>query len=219
MSAAQPFFSVVVCTWNRAHLLPRALDSMLAQTEGSWEVLVVDDGSTDGTGGVVQKYVEADPRFRYLEQESRGGVANARNQGAQAARGTYITFLDSDDAYTPTHLALRHAYLAAHPHVELLHGGVEIIGDPYVPDKDEPSRLIHLSECVVGGTFVIHRDVFQKVGWFDASKLYADDADFFERTVSAGITTAYINEPTYRYFRNVEGQLTQSATGQETQTP
>lgn len=209
----RPFFTVIVCTWNRAHLLPRAFDSLLTQTEADWEVVVIDDASNDNTSQVVQKYEAELPAMQYSLHHTQQGTAAARNSGIAHANGEYITFLDSDDAYKSNHLELRRQFLQAHPSVQLLHGGVTVVGDPFVIDKNNPNAKILVADCVVGGTFVIRRDVFNSVGLFNNQLHYADDADFFARAVAMGIQTATISDATYVYYRDVEGQLTSSWTG------
>jgi glycosyltransferase involved in cell wall biosynthesis len=97
-----PFFSVIVPIYNRAHQLETALRSVLEQTEPNFEVIVVDDGSTDSPESVIDAL--RDPRVVYVRQENRGGSA-ARNAGIDCARGRFIAFLDSDDRYLPHHLA------------------------------------------------------------------------------------------------------------------
>jgi len=100
---SEPRVSVVLPTWNRKRLLGEAIASVLAQTYQDYEVLVVDDGSTDGTAAWVQESV-TDARVRYLGQENRG-VSAARNAGIRAARGELIAFQDSDDLWLPSKLA------------------------------------------------------------------------------------------------------------------
>ncbi len=102
MPGESPSFSVVIPTYNRARLLPRALESVLGQTLDDFELLVVDDASTDDTAAVVASY--EDPRIRCLALEENGGVANARNAGIAAASGTFVSFLDDDDEYLPEFL-------------------------------------------------------------------------------------------------------------------
>ncbi len=97
-----PFFSVIIPTHNRAHLISKAIESVLEQTESHWELLIIDDGSTDNTKSVVTSYTDA--RIRYIYQENAERSA-ARNHGVAVARGKYICFLDSDDYYLPHHLA------------------------------------------------------------------------------------------------------------------
>ena len=97
--------SIVVPAYNRAKMLPVALDSLLAQSLTDWEALIVDDASSDETRSVVEGY--RDPRIRYLRHESNRGPAAARNTGMHEARGEYIAFLDSDDYWRPEKLALQ----------------------------------------------------------------------------------------------------------------
>jgi glycosyltransferase involved in cell wall biosynthesis len=95
------FFSIILPTYNRAHMLAKAMDSVLAQTFKDWELIIVDDGSTDNTEDLVKSY--SDPRIHYHRQENRERSA-ARNAGISLAVGKYICFLDSDDYYLPDHL-------------------------------------------------------------------------------------------------------------------
>lgn len=105
-----PCFSVVIPAYNRAAIIGRAIDSCLDQTFGDYEIIVVDDGSTDDTEAVVGAY--SDPRLSFIRQANAGGAA-ARNTGVAAARGRYIAFLDSDDAFLPGKLAAFHAAIEA----------------------------------------------------------------------------------------------------------
>jgi glycosyltransferase involved in cell wall biosynthesis len=91
-----PYFSVILPTYNRAHLLPKAIQSLVDQTFGDWELIIVDDGSTDDTKAVVEKF--QDERIRYVYQENQERSA-ARNNGINQAKGTFICFLDSDDYF------------------------------------------------------------------------------------------------------------------------
>lgn len=95
--------SIVVPTYNRARLLPRAVESILSQSYGDWELIVVDDGSTDNTAKVMEQFVS--PKVSYLKLEKNGGVSAARNRGVEASTGDWVSFLDSDDAYLPGALA------------------------------------------------------------------------------------------------------------------
>jgi glycosyltransferase involved in cell wall biosynthesis len=106
-----PRVSIVMPTYNRADTIMRAVDSVRAQTWEDWELVVVDDGSTDGTAA---RIAGVDPRVRVLSQANRG-VAPARNRALGEARGELIAFLDSDDAWTPHHLELAVAFFGAHP--------------------------------------------------------------------------------------------------------
>lgn len=101
----QPRVSIIVPTYNRAAYLPRALDSVEAQTFKDWELLLVDDGSTDATAQVIEPYAKRwGDRFVYLKQEKNRGASGARNIGIDHSRGRYIAFLDSDDEFRPRKL-------------------------------------------------------------------------------------------------------------------
>ncbi len=194
-----PFFSVILCTYNRAHLLPKALDSLLAQTETDWQAIVVDDGSRDGTDRVIRPYLERDARLRYVYHHNRG-LPLSRNTGIALAEGAYVTFLDADDEYAPDHLSVRRLILEARPDVDLLHGGCRIIGDSLVPDKYDPERMIDLHGLVIGGTFVFRRQALVALGGFPSAPFSIDSA-LFERVEAAGLNILKTDEPTYIYDR------------------
>tara|TARA_B110000483_G_scaffold90105_1_gene111257 strand:- start:531 stop:1421 length:891 start_codon:yes stop_codon:yes gene_type:complete len=96
-------FSIILPTYNRANLISKAIRSVVYQTYQNWELIVVDDGSTDNTKKVVEEFVRADNRIIYLSQKNKERSA-ARNNGIKSAVGEFICFLDSDDLYYKTHL-------------------------------------------------------------------------------------------------------------------
>jgi glycosyltransferase involved in cell wall biosynthesis len=198
-------FSVILCTYNRAHLIKRAIDSLLAQTYPDWELIIVDDGSRDDTFTVIKDIVASDPRIRYHYSDNQGQSA-ARNLGFSMTTMRYVTFLDSDDEYLPDHLQKRFDILSYEPAIELLHGGVEVVGEAMVVDKNDLSKQISLSECVIGGTFFIRRDLWTRIGGFD-DILYSDDSDFFDRAKEAGAYIKKVEYPTYRYYRTESDSL------------
>lgn len=101
-----PLISIIIPTFNRAHVIGETLDSIIAQTYDNWECIVVDDGSNDNTQGILNKYINNDKRFQYHERPAdRPKGANAcRNYGFEISAGQYINFLDSDDLYLPVTL-------------------------------------------------------------------------------------------------------------------
>ena len=200
-----PFFSVIVTCHNRSHILERALKSLLIQDLQDWECLIVNDGSTDDTDAFVQSWINSDDRFRYLKHGHRG-QALTKNAGILASSGLFITFLDSDDEYTTDHLSIRKAMLEEYTHLDLLHGGVSIIGDPYVPDMNNPGQLIHLSECIIGGTFVFSASAIHGLNGFD-NVSYGDDTKLFEKAEHAGLSIAKTDYPSYVYHRDMPDSL------------
>jgi glycosyltransferase involved in cell wall biosynthesis len=105
-----PFFSIVIPTYNRAHLISKAIESVIAQTYSDWELIIVDDGSTDNTKELVDNYCNKDNRIRYIYQENAERSV-ARNNGIDHAKGEFICFLDSDDYYALNRLENISTYL------------------------------------------------------------------------------------------------------------
>src|SRR5690349_14194018 len=110
--SSTPLVSIIVPTFNRAYCLGRTVRSALAQTHAGIEVIVVDDGSTDGTRELVRELMAADGRVRYAFQSNRG-VSAARNRGLKLAAGAFVAFLDSDDVWKPWKLELQLACMRA----------------------------------------------------------------------------------------------------------
>src|SRR5690554_1039706 len=107
-----PFFSVIIPCYNRGHLITETIRSVLAQTETDFEIIVIDDGSTDDTKNVVQSISDSRIHYYYQENAERGA---ARNKGVRKSRGRYITFLDSDDRFFPNHLSVVKKKLSEEP--------------------------------------------------------------------------------------------------------
>ena len=201
-----PAICVVICTYNRVRLLPRAVESLREQTISNWEAVIIDDGSTDNTRSYVENLVQIDSRFRYFRQEN-GGLTAARNSGLQRAIAPWVTFLDSDDEYAPEHLELRLARVTSEPGIDLLFGGVQVVGGPnHVPDLHDPSRNIPLAECFIGGTFVMDRIWALALGGF-ARPDYGNDYEFAQRALAKGAEIRRIDAPTYIYHRETPDSM------------
>jgi glycosyltransferase involved in cell wall biosynthesis len=110
------FVSVIIPTYNRSYCVWKAIDSVRNQTHSNWEVVVVDDGSTDDTHSVIRSRYGADVRIRYIYQ-TNAGVSAARNTGIRASRGNYIAFLDSDDIWKPWKLNVQLGCFRAFPEI------------------------------------------------------------------------------------------------------
>lgn len=200
----RPHVTVIIPTYNRARLLARALDSVVAQTFDDFEVLVVDDGSTDDTEETVAAY--ADRRIRYLRQPQNAGVAAARNRGLRESRGELIAFLDSDDEWFRQKLARQVARFRDLPsHVGLLYGGVENedgrggrrIQTPRYRGNVYLELLVH---NVIHGTsgVMIRRHVVASAGFFDEGIPAIEDYDYWVR-IARFFEIDYIDEPLIRY--------------------
>lgn len=201
-----PFFSVVITTYNRKDILPRAVNSLREQSEEDWEGIIVDDGSTDNTTDYVKNIIDNDNRFRYVYQKNKG-VAAAKNLGIMNAAGLYTTFLDSDDKYLHDHLERRKLLLNQNPDVDFLHGGHKVIGDRYVPDMLDQTKMIDLAECKIGGTFFIKSNVLKFIGGFDLVD-YADDSILFQKALDQKLNIAETDAATYIYYREDQKSIT-----------
>ncbi len=196
----KPFFTVIIPTFNRKAILTRALDSLIVQTEQNWEAIIIDDGSTDETLQYISNFLKEDNRIQYQPQKNTG-AALAKNVGIERAKGKFITFLDSDDAYTPNHLAIRFAILQEFPDIQFLYGGAQIIGNQYVPNRFDVSENIHLDDCVIGGTFFIERQLLLSLNGFNDIRI-GEDADLYERLMLHKVKSKEVKEPTYLYYRD-----------------
>ncbi len=181
--------SVIIPTWNRAALLERAIRSVLAQHHPCRELLVVDDGSTDGTAALVDQLASESPaQIRLLRQENRGAAA-ARNTGIRAAQGELIAFLDSDDWWQPDKLARQAQTMREHPDYLISHTReLWFRQDKRVNQKkkhDPPHGAIFqasLGTCVVGmSTVMARRGLFDRYGLFDEALACCEDYDFWLR--------------------------------------
>ena len=184
--AAQPGLSVIIPTYNRAALVPEAVASVLAQTWRDFEVLVVDDASTDGTAAALAAFGS---RIRLLRHAFRLGVAAARNLGISAARGQWLAFLDSDDLWRPEKLARQMAYLAGHPELVLCQTEETWERRGLKVNQPRSHRKIggwiffpSLARCLVSpSAVVLNRTVFEEHGGFDENLPAAEDYDLWLR--------------------------------------
>ncbi len=149
-----PLVSVIVPTFNREHLVGRTIESVLRQTYAAVEVVVVDDGSTDGTAARIARDHGGDARVRYFRKEN-GGPATARNHGFRQARGAYVALLDSDDTWAPWKLSLQVRCMERHPEVGMTWTDMEMID----PDGE-----------VVDGAYLRH--MYRAYRWFKDEELF-----------------------------------------------
>lgn len=194
----EPTVSVVIPTFNRASVLPRALGSVFSQARPPEEVIVVDDGSEDGTERLVR---EEFPAARYFRQENRG-VAAARNRGARMARGNWLAFLDSDDEWLPAKLERQLAALGAEPGFSLCHTDETWIRrgrrvNPMKKHAKSGGRIFQrcLELCVISpSAALIRRQLFDSLGGFDETLPVCEDYDLWLR-FCARYPVLYVDEP------------------------
>ena len=211
-----PLISIILPTYNRAGLLPRAIQSVIDQTYPHWELIIWDDGSQDDTGEIVRSL--DDERIRYFFADNHG-VAYARNRSVEKATGEYIAFLDSDDTWVNEKLNLQVNIFRQYPQIEVLFG--DFLNNQLASGKKirnfeaHPSQLSVLrvtsfsevlklidggfAESLAGGNYIatdtvmLRRSVLERVGLFTEALRNSEDFELWWRLALAGVQFAYLD--------------------------
>ncbi len=211
-----PRISVVIPSYNRAHCIEKAIDSVLEQNVDGIEIILVDDGSTDSTRELVQeKYGE---KVRYFYQENQG-IPGARNTGIQNARGDYVAFLDSDDYWRQDKLRQQMALVAEHVEYGLVATCcAKIQQDGSLKERNRQGKSgwvlkdLFRANFIRTSSVIIRRDCFDGVGLFDESLKEAEDYDLWMR-VAAEYPVGFVNESLTVYLDNPNGVSIDSLVG------
>lgn len=175
-----PMVSVILPTHNRAHYLPRAVESVFSQTWDDWELIVVDDGSTDKTSEAIRPYL-ADRRVHYVRKKEEGVTGKTRNAGMRLAKGKYVAFLDDDDLFLPEKLERQVAWMEAHPAVGLLYSLIQVVDAEMNPLKvvpQNPGRSfleLFRENFIQVPTVLARRRCLDRVGFFGESLPGSED--------------------------------------------
>jgi glycosyltransferase involved in cell wall biosynthesis len=213
----QPLVSVVIATYNMAQYLPKAIDSVLAQTWKNLELIVVDDGSTDNTAEVMEPF-KSDPRVRYLPTENQG-QPRAKNHGLNEAKGDFIAFCDADDLWSPKKLAIQMPFFQD-SQVGVVYSEVSYIDQngaplekniPYDRYSGQVTEQLVVKNFVPFGTAVIRRACVEKNGAFDEDLPMGIDWDLWLR-YSIDWHFRYASDITYIY-RIWPGQMSKNYRG------
>jgi glycosyltransferase involved in cell wall biosynthesis len=214
-----PEVSVIIPTHDRAHCLEETIQGVFDQTFQDFELIVVDDGSTDCTTGVLAPYRD---RLRYLRQE-RTGRSVARNRGALVSRGRYLAFLDSDDVWMPDKLERQFEAARRVSGFGVMHGAVEVIDEDSRPlpevtrrfqrgfllqhsrRQDYPRLVLHHE--MYTSTTLIPRDVFMEVGMYDPDLEPREDCDLYLR-IARKYEVISLGLPAVCLYRESRGDLT-----------
>jgi glycosyltransferase involved in cell wall biosynthesis len=198
----QTIVSVIIPTYNREKFIGDAIQSVLNQNFPGFEIIVIDDGSTDHTADVVRAFKSQEIRYIY---QPNCGRSNARNHALGLARGRYIAFLDSDDLYLPGKLLLQVAYMEANPKVGMIYTSARCVDENGVPimDKYEATASGWIYEriaffvpvTITLPTVMVRREVFDKVGSFDEAMERFEDTDIWRR-ISKHYQISALNEQT-----------------------
>lgn len=181
-----PFFSVIIPTFNRSGFLSQAIKSVLAQTETDFELILIDDGSTDNTADLIKDI--NDTRLIYIHQPHQG-VSGARNLGISLAKAEFIAFLDSDDCFKPEKLKIAREYIDRFPEINIFHTEEIWYRDQKLLNQkkihQKPDGYIFdnaLKLCCIGlSTTVVKKDLFKAIGYFDENMPACEDYDLWLR--------------------------------------
>jgi glycosyltransferase involved in cell wall biosynthesis/SAM-dependent methyltransferase len=200
-----PLVSVIMPAYNAAEYIAEAIESVLIQNYRNFELVVVDDGSTDNTKDVIAGF--KDERIKYFHQKN-SGLATTHNEGIKKSKGTFLIKLDSDDMMTPDFIARHLQQFQEHPEADLVY-----CDDCLIDENDKPIRVIERREysdrkslirdlfrCgfpVVPFRTCIRRSVFDKIGLFDESLLIGEDYDMMRRFVKHGLKALHLKGVLY----------------------
>jgi glycosyltransferase involved in cell wall biosynthesis len=178
--------SVIIPAYNAERYIEDALKSVFDQTFSGIEIIVVDDGSHDGTAGIAKNY---EASIRYIHQENKG-LAAARNTGIRSSSGSYLAFLDADDLFLPEKIELQSSFLDEHPEIGMVFSGFEYLGGSVlrhpVPESIRSGQgdiVLDLFRfnCIAIPTVLVRRECFDEVGLFDETLKAVEDYDLWLR--------------------------------------
>lgn len=198
--------SVIVPSYNVQDYLSDALDSVLAQTYGNWECIIVDDGSTDGTSAVAEEYCRKDPRFK-LVQEPNKGLPGARNTGLANASGEFILPLDADDRISPEYMELAMDEFSRNPETKLVYCKASLFGaqqgEWHLPEYDY-ERFITVN-CIFCTCFYRRSDAIEIGGYDEDLRMGYEDWDFLLRLLKPQDKVVRLKKILFHYRKHQNG--------------
>lgn len=201
----KPLVSIICPTLNGARWIARAIESVRSQTFRDWELIIVDDGSTDGTEEVVHQYMHQDSRIRYVRNGQNTGVQKASNRGLREAQAPYIARIDDDDIWSDTQkLEKQYAFLNSRPDYGFVGTGVIAVNEQNQElfrfigpqtDKEIRNQMLYRN-CFANSTVLLRRELALAVGGYDESKevKHLEDYDLWLRM---GTKAKFANLPIY----------------------
>jgi glycosyltransferase involved in cell wall biosynthesis len=181
-----------MAVYNGARFLPETLASLQSQDMSDFEIVIVDDGSTDETPRLLNAFAQVEPRCRILTQTNQGQVA-ARNLGARSATAPLIAWLDADDIAEPERLSTQRAHLEAHPGLGAIGSAIRTIDEasavtatvPYPTGPDKVAQAMRSGSALAHSAVMMRRDIFMEIGGYREALLHAEDYDLWLRLLDA----------------------------------
>jgi glycosyltransferase involved in cell wall biosynthesis len=184
----EPLVSIITPAYNSDKFIGETIESVINQTYKNWEMIIVDDGSTDKTCDIVKKYCKRDIRVQYFWQKNSGGAAVPRNVAIGRSKGKYIAFFDSDDLWLPEKLTRQIEYMEKHPDLALVYGLAKYIGNPLFEGRlvRQPKDTVSCStfeelficKSIVCMTAMVRASYLQRVGLFNENPDFVSVEDW-----------------------------------------
>ncbi len=210
--------SVNITTYNRAHLLPRCLNSIISQSYKNIEIIIVDDASKDNTAKIIKDFINKNNiETKYFKHQKNMGNAVARNTALKNSTGYYIAFMDDDDEWCDLEKCAKQAKILENSDDNLAAVCGEIIRVNNKKEKRreeiiEPKNLIkHLLKkngIIHSSTVMFKKNIFDQIGYFDEKMFRGVDSDIYRRIILAGYNVKIIHEPLAVYYENVQNRMT-----------
>lgn len=212
--------SVIVPCYYQALYLSEALQSVLNQTHTDWECIIVNDGSPDNTGEVAKKWMEKDPRFKYIHKEN-GGLSSARNVGIAMAVGKYILTLDADDKYEKTFIEKALVLFNNNKNIGVVSSWILRFSENNLMDLHKPTGG-ELKDFLYGnaatGTSLFRKECWTKVGGYDEKMQSGyEDWEFYIRLCSFGWSVYILQEPLFFYRQHTISMRTIALNNHDTE--
>jgi len=208
-----PKVSVIICSYNREKLLPRALDSVLSQDFKDFELIIIDDASNDGTEALTKTYLQKDSRLKYFKNDHNLGIAKSRNKGCKIAEGEYIAMLDSDDWWLKNDkLSRQVAILDAKRAIGLIGTGIVLYDtkdnyikvDIFEAENDKIRAKILAKNQFAQSSVLFRKEAHLNAGGYDESLVVCEDLDLWLK-IGLRYEFANIPEALTAYLANPEG--------------
>jgi glycosyltransferase involved in cell wall biosynthesis len=195
----QPDISVVMAVHNAAHVVAQAIESILHQTFGNFEFIIIDDGSADSSGKILREYARLDGRIQIHSQPNQGLIASL-NRGCRMAKGRYVARMDADDISFPARFEKQFRFLEAHPEIGVLgtwiqdvdKNGTPTIAWPVPSDPVVVRWFLFFGNCIAHPSVMMRRDLLERMGYYRPDAVHVEDYDLWVR---AAEVTALANLP------------------------
>lgn len=207
--------TVVMPAYNAAQYLPETIESVLAQTFKNFELLIIENGSTDNTVEVAYQYSQQDKRVKIFSNGKSSGVSAARNKGIQLAVGKVFAFIDADDQWLPNKLTSHLEHLNLDTNLGVSFGRVEFLSPDGKPTRQfcnnrlsdiQPQHFLYENPTITASNLVVRREVFEQLGGFEESMRYSEDMEFLLRVACSNRWKIEgLNEVLTRYRTSPKG--------------